>query len=162
MTFLKIISLLFCFIVLVPEVVQAQNSNEFLIYDKTFTFTEEEHGFHTFQPDEGSPANWLSPVNFFDGQMYKRFEIINIPSNTEGLLQICIWQDNNALENCSERPQFAGKGVYTSNDSPSTWWKLDGLPVDFSRPGDFLHIGVVLWDAQGKNVSDWVPSGDSA
>ena len=30
--------------------------------------------------------------------------------------------------------------------SPSTWWQLrEDAPVDFKRPEDFFHVGLVLW-----------------
>jgi len=53
--------------------------------------------------------------------------------------------------------------VSTRNSSPSTWWEKDYTkPLDFSRPGDFLHLGIPLWSDNTKLVSSWISNGDWA
>jgi hypothetical protein len=132
------------------------------IFDETFVSTEDEHGFHYFKVDSACSENWLDPFNYYEGTFHFRYEIIDYPSNEPFILNACIWsdQESNELwrESCPSHFSIPGKGVFTTQTSPSTWWQLHtDRPVDFSRVGDFHNLGIVFWCANGKNLSDWVP-----
>jgi hypothetical protein len=77
---------------------------EFLLYDETFTWTENTggdgcQGYHFWTGlGGGSYVNWKSPYDFQNGQFYFRYEILDQPELPGGVLiglNFCIWADNN-------------------------------------------------------------------
>jgi hypothetical protein len=147
-----------------PAFIHLANAQEMRIFDQTFTATEAEHGFHFFTVDSGCPSNWMEPYNYYEGIFHFRYEIIDYPSTEPFILNACIWSDKEPngpwRECCPSHFPVPGRGVFTTQTSPSTWWQLHKeKPVDFSRVQDFQRLGIVLWCANGKNLSDWVPEG---
>jgi hypothetical protein len=133
----------------------------FVVFDQTFTFTEEEHGFHYFEAPPDAPSNWVEPDDYWNGTWHVRYEILSQPTEEPCMLQIGIWQDfdypRHWLENVSKRTVCNGPGVYENADCPSTdWWRYKDNPLDLTRPKDFYKLGIVLWTGDAKNVSDWV------
>lgn len=144
------------------------NPGEILLGDKTFVFDGSNHGFELWDV-ENSPSNWFSPYNYFDGEIYERYEVISQETDRPSKLQFGIWQDGANGENCvrelmSDLNEINGEGdVVEVHSSPSTWWKSegDGHYVDFNRPNTFCYVGVPLWSDNRKLVSDWVEEEES-
>jgi hypothetical protein len=139
-------------------------SPEMLIADTIITTIENDHGFFFFQAPDQNP-NWLVPYDYYHGEFFYRFEVLNYPSEKSFMLSLCIWTDINGNweswnETCTRQVIISNKGIFTGNSVPSTWWVMDG-PVDFSRPEDFARFGLVIWCSNYKNLSDWVPSSNS-
>jgi len=141
----------------------SSSAAEVLMYDSTFTVTEEHHGFFYFKPRASSGGNWLSPIDYFNGKWCNRFEVLSCPPSSQNLnLSTCIWADvvgnwSSWKEQCGGLNSTPRPGVYEQISSPSSWWTLN-QPVDFSRVSDFRDCGVVLW-CGGQNMSDWVSGG---
>lgn len=72
-------------------------SQEFLLYDHTFTWHADDDpcgGFHYWQNFGEAPTmNWTSPFDYQSGRFYFRFEIINQPSDAPFQLNFCIWTE---------------------------------------------------------------------
>lgn len=134
--------------------------SEFLIFDEVFAFDEGLNGFKWFRPPAGAPADWTSPDDYENGQVYTRFEIFSQPTNAAGKLQFGIWQDGGKRETMSPHCELHGPGVVTHHASPSTWWERDpNHPVDFSRVADFLHCGIIVWSSEPFGyISTWNPN----
>jgi FG-GAP-like repeat len=151
---------------LVCGFINSASSAEFLVHDETFTMTEEGHGFHYFQYDQGSPSDWTTPDDYYSGQWHVRYEIINQPSSRPCQLQTCIWADwdypSHWTETCPVHTTLKGPGdVVEASCCPATWWNLHSDDkVDFSEPDTFRHLGVPLWSDNTKLVSDWVTDSD--
>jgi len=143
-----------CAMFALVSIIIAVHAKEIIIYDVRQTITESCNGFAYFQPDPRAGTNWLTPDNYYTGKWEARFEIFNYPSNERATLCICIWAKN-SNEMCGSFVDFSKPGVYTVSVSPSTYWKLGGQPVDFSRVGDLNHLGIVFW-CNGQNMSPWV------
>ncbi len=143
---------------------------EVLIYDGTFTTTAGDHGFAYFHASPASGMDWLAPADLYEGQWHIRYEVLDYPSGKPFQLSVCIWADvvredgkwKTWHETCARRTPISGKGVFTDVSSPADWWCLKGEPVDFARVGDFEKLGLVVWSADGRNVSDWVPDNESS
>jgi hypothetical protein len=138
---------------------------EMLIIDSLITTTVDDHGFVNFSPPVNLGTDWSSPYDFFNGSFYYRFEIIDYPSQDPFLINLCIWSDvignwESWNETCTTQLPVEGKGVFTGQSSPSSWW-FSKQPVDFSRVCDFDHLGLALWCANYKNLSDWIPASNS-
>jgi hypothetical protein len=132
-------------------------ASELLIFDWNQPVTTAERGFPWDKPPR-SEANgdWTKPVNYAEGTVYLRAEIRQMPSPRTVRLQFCHWQDNNALETCSS----LGRLVYLGQPVVLEWaqeigkmWKLDGRPLDWTRPRH--RCGVAVKNAAGLPVSDY-------
>jgi hypothetical protein len=148
----------------IPLVFIACNKNhdvppppEMLIIDSVMTITTNDNGFASFNAPANRGNNWLGPYDFYNGTFQCRYEILQYPSQKTFLINLCIWSDvvenwENYRETCSKQVTINGKGVFTSQSSPSSWWKLDE-PVDFSRVDDFYNMGIILWCENYQNLS---------
>ncbi len=97
--------------------------------------------------------DWLSPDNYFDGEFRMRFEVLEQPTDEPFKLQFGIWQDSylghDHLEQVCSRQEISKGTVFDASiGTPSDWWSLQGddNKLDFSRPEDFYHIGLILWN----------------
>ena len=143
------------------------SAQEMCLFDKTFTATTDEHGFHFFTVDSGFPGNWIDPFNYYEGTFHFRYEIIEYPGTEPFMLSVCIWSDlkkspqgkwETWRETCSTQLPVPGRGTFTTQTTPASWWLLHkDLPVDFTRINDFIRLGIVFWCSDRKNLSDWVP-----
>ena len=135
-------------------------SAEFLVANQQFIFSESEHGFHYFDARGDVPSDWMSPDDFYEGQWHVRYEIVDYPSSRGINLQSCIWSEvegnwSSWKETCSGYTACSGTGVFTANSSPSEWWTLNGVPVNFARPDLFHNLGIVLRNESTCIISDW-------
>lgn len=143
---------------------------EVVLYDGTFTTTVDDHGFRYFHAAPAAGLDWLTPANFYEGELHIRYEVLDYPSDKPFQLSVCIWADvakengkwKNWRETCARQTPIWGKGVFTQSSTPSDWWCLNGEPVDFGRIRDFEKLGLVLWSHDRRNMSDWVPADKSS
>ena len=157
-------------LLLVMAVGQPVTAAEVLIYDGTFTTTTADHGFAYFHAAPAAGTDWLAPANLHEGRWHIRYEVLDYPSDKPFQLSVCIWADvereggkwKTWRETCARQTPISGKGVFTASSSPADWWCLNGEPVDFARVRDFEKLGLVLWSADRRNMSDWVPAAESS
>jgi hypothetical protein len=147
--------------------------SELLLFDgDDRQFTYDDSGFHVLiNPGDSIPAdNWLDPVDYYNGEFQIRY-VINGPSDqAAGVLQVCIWTmgddgdgRNYFPESCGAQIPHEGVGEYLNSTvpdrlSPESWWKNEGVPLDFTHPERFL-IRVVLRGESGCNVTRYDVSG---
>jgi hypothetical protein len=140
-------------------------TGELLLYDGTdLRFSETDRGFlPLIEPGDPLPLdNWLSPTDYYNGQLQIRYTILGPEDQAAGKLQTCIWTMNGAYggrdyypESCSSQVSHNGPGSsYNTALAPASWWKLDGQPLDFTKPERFL-IRVVLRGTSGCNVTSY-------
>lgn len=145
-------------------------STEMLLFEgdgRQFTF--DDSGFHVLiNPGDQLPSgNWLDPVDYYNGEFHVRY-VINSPADQQaGKLQTCIWTmgddgvgGNYFPESCGQQVSHTGVGEYfvTNNLTPASWWKLDGVALDYSHPERFL-VRVVLRGESGCNVTRYNVTG---
>lgn len=145
-------------------------TTELLLFDgDNRQFTVADNGFHPLiQPGDALPAsNWLSPVDYYNGEIQIRYVINAPPTQVAGKLQVCLWTMGNGdgdgknyfPESCSEQVSHSGVGTYTiTKPTPASWWKNAGVPLDFTHPEWFL-IRAVLRGASGCNVTTYNVTG---
>ncbi len=132
-------------------------------------FTYDDSGFHVLiNPGDPLPApDWLAPVDFYEGEFQVRYLIEGPADQVPGKLQTCLWTmgddgvgGNYFPESCGQQVAHAGPGTYlvTNNLTPSTWWKNQGVPLDYAHPERFL-IRAVLRGESGCNVTRYDVNG---
>lgn len=78
-----------------PAAAAAQN-DQFVLVDTLYVHTTETKGFSYFGIPPDVPENWKKPVNFTDGRIHFRLEVLSKPSNVPVNYQLCIFQDRRA------------------------------------------------------------------
>lgn len=129
-------------------------ATEALMYDLNRVVTTKDRGFPRDQPPLNSGnGNWFNPVNFAQGTVYYRIEIRRQPQPQKMQVQLCIWQDAFALENCGQRVRVTGnpRTVITWSQPVQQMWKKGGKSIDWSRPR--LRYGLSFKTANGKPMS---------
>jgi len=159
-----------CLLLSLAALTHGVQATEVVLYDGTFTTTMADHGFGYFHAAPAAGMDWLSPADLYEGQWHIRYEVLDYPSSKPFQLSVCIWADvvrddgkwKTWRETCARRTPISGRGVFTDVSSPADWWCLKGEPVDFARVRDFEKLGLVVWSADGRNLSDWVPAAESS
>ena len=139
---------------------------EMLLVDKkNLQFVTKDNGFLALvKPgDPLAVKNWLTPVDYYNGEFQIRY-VISAPTNQKaGQLQTCIWTIGNAdgdgkdyfPESCSAQVPHSGVGTITNTKLvPASWWKKDGVPLDYSHPERFL-VRAVLRGSSGCVVTTY-------
>lgn len=133
------------------------NAQEFVILNDVVEFTmDSPHGYYFFDPDGTMPSNWASPYDYYNGQIYTRYEIISEATDETSYVQFGIWQDHvgtpppdcevSWTEQMAEPMRMDGPGsVQYNNSSPTTWWAICER-LDFSRVDKFWRLGIILWE----------------
>jgi len=136
--------------------------DEFVILNAIVDFPNgtSDEGFYFFPWNSNMPANWNSPKDFYNGQVYTRYEIISQVSSEPVGLQFGIWQrlpvgstdPDDLFENMEEVRQLNGVGsVATNNTSPASWWKYQG-GADFNQMNNIWHFGINPYKTKDGNV----------
>lgn len=133
-----------------------QTGEEKIVFNDDVQFTQSDGGFHVLKSAgsgiPGLPVNWLSPTNYYNGTWHFRYVIHSHPTNTAGKLQVCIWNmPGFKPESCGGKVAHQGVGTYTYSSVPSSWWKKDGVPLNFSNSSSFLIRVILLGLQSGGN-----------
>jgi hypothetical protein len=92
--------------------------------------------FKFFQMPSNTPSSWTSPVNYAQGTLYQRVEIIEKPTTTPVRYAICFFQDQVVAPRhaCGDltKMSFTGTGTFYSSQSMSTLYQYS-TAVDWTR-----------------------------
>ena len=75
-----------------------QPPDQFLLVDALHTHSLETKGFSYFPLTADVPDNWKAPVNFYEGAIHVRLEVISKPSEKPVNLQLCVFQDKHSSD----------------------------------------------------------------
>ncbi len=122
---------------------------EFVILNEIIDYpnSTDDNGFYFFYYNSSMPSNWLTPYNYYTGQVYTRYEIVSQASSEPVGLQFGIWQKlppvtGTLYENMEAVRALNGPGsMVTNNSSPSSWWKSNG-GCDFTQMDKVWHFGI--------------------
>ena len=134
------------FFSLIPRIGQ---SAEFVILNDVITYPNatDDNGFYFFYYNSSMPANWTTPNDYVNGEVWTRYEIISQATSTLLGLQFGIWQKlppvtGTLYENMASVNLLYGPGtVATDHSSPSTWWTYNG-GADFTKMDQVWHFGI--------------------
>ena len=146
--------------------------SELVVFDWNKPVTTTQKGFPWDNPPMASAnGNWTSPINFAEGTLYLRAEIFSIPVPQDDMkLQLCFWQYNNTLENCTNSRNVPGRAGTVAEWSVPVqgMWKKNGAVIDWVNPrdrngfaiknGEGLPVSSYSgWNWNGENPDDWYP-----
>ena len=106
-------------VMVIALIVTTLYAEQFVWIDDTFTFSS---GRICNVTESGTPNNFVNPVNYKDGMVYLRAEVVNKPTDHRMCLQMCIWEGG---ETCMYHTltQFSSTGdVGYGKQSPGSWW----------------------------------------
>ncbi len=136
---------------------------EFLIRDEIHTFSDnspifvENFGWHFWSDTSRYPENWYSPVNFWNGKIYTRWEILEQPTNTPCSIQVVWWKSlNDVQEELWDMPQHlnGGKGSVGQFSTVLSNYHVQGLGIDLHDTRNLWRQGIALIDdATGSPVT---------
>lgn len=133
--------------------------NELVIYSWNGKVTEANRGFPWHQPPKEN-GNWVTPVNYAQGTLYMRAEIVSQPVPQKDMrLQFCFWQrkgsNNFGLESCLTTKNVPGySGTVRCWSSPmGNLWKKGGRPIEWDRAR--YRVAVPIKNGAGKPVSNF-------
>ncbi|NJK86968.1 MAG: hypothetical protein HC906_14315 [Bacteroidales bacterium] len=111
---------------------------EYELYDGVFTYTFDEcrdDASFRFSPPPDLPADWTNPVNYNNGKLYIRYEVISQPTNTSAQILIALYQDSNDPVN-------------------PTYWKESTVPhVEIYGPGDVGTFDLIPSHINGSDAT---------
>ncbi len=136
---------------LTPALAWAQ-SDQFVLLDTQYIHNTSTRAFSFFPLAPGVPDNWRSPVNFADGTIYMRLEVLSKPGSNGVNYQICIFQDQHASPNhaCARYQFFTAPGLYTWSQAMPSLFQVANL--DWTRR--MLDTMLVVKDKDGDPVDD--------
>jgi hypothetical protein len=136
---------------------------EFLIRDEIHTFSDnspiavENNGWHFWYDTSRYPENWYSPVNFWNGKIYTRWEILEQPTNTPCSIQVVWWKSlNDVQEELWDIPQHlsGGRGSVGQFSTVLSNYHVQGLGIDLHDTRNLWRQGIALIDdATGSPVT---------
>lgn len=132
----------------------ATASNQLIILDTTYDHTTSTKAFSFFNIPSGIPSNLISPVNYAQGTLYQRLQVLTKPSSKNVKYQICLFQDQiiPSKHACSNEYSlsFTGTGTHYANQPVSTMFQYNN--INWGR--SLLTQMLVVKDINGKPVDD--------
>jgi hypothetical protein len=136
-------------------------AEQFVLIDETFTFTLEDaqpnsHYYGSvLNPDR--PVDWTSPIDYRDGTVHIRAEIIDKPEGSE-ITQWVICYIAQAGQGdhygCTGTGTYTEEGVYEHDEDMHDWWQND--IIDWTQGINEMHL--VLKDADDSlGFASWRP-----
>lgn len=120
-----------------PEPARA---NQFVLIDVTFTFTKEDAENSTpskshyyvrgDQVNPDRPKNWTSPVDFRNGTVHIRTEVLEKPEGGQPTTWSLCYIPNKGQKNgygCTHTGVYKEKGVYERDESMTKFWENDSI-----------------------------------
>jgi hypothetical protein len=118
---------------------RAHAQDQFVIADATFTATAQNtmQSQYPIAPLPAAPANWKSPVDFSNGTMYVRYEVLEKPSDATTYGNIC-FEQGKTLTCQGYPPPYTSEGVYMNNAKLPTFWQY-GM-IDWTKKIDRVYV----------------------
>lgn len=138
-----------CFVWLMLAGGDAAAQQQFVLVDATFTATAQNtmKSQYPIAPLPAAPSNWRTPINWAEGSIHVRLEVIEKPTALKTLGNVCF--ENSMTLTCQPYPPpFSSKGVYPSSAKISSFWQYDVF--DWTKKLDRVYV--VLKDENERIV----------
>jgi hypothetical protein len=128
------------FLVLIPNLLLAQQHNQFVLFDVEYTYTKEDadnskpsksHYYVTgdmLNPER--PTDWTSPVDYRNGSVHIRLEMLEKPSGNLPTTWTLCYIPNEGQGNgygCTSTGVYMKEGIYESNVSMTSFWENESI-----------------------------------
>jgi hypothetical protein len=138
-------------------------AEQFVLFDVTFAYTKgdamnatpSKSHYYVKGPliNPERPKDWTSPVDYRNGTLHVRLEVLDKPAGGEGTQwNICYIPNKgqNGGYGCTSTGVYTEKGVYDKDISMTSFWHNDGLVWEQG----VKQIDLVLKDAKGVKVHE--------
>jgi hypothetical protein len=119
---------------------KASWAEQFVLFDVTFTFTKEDADnskpskSHFYVKGDmlnpNRPKDWTSPVDYRNGTVHIRIEVLDRPASGEGTQWSLCYIPNKGQGNgygCTGTPIYTDKGVFERDVSMKSFWQNDAI-----------------------------------
>jgi hypothetical protein len=118
------------------------SAEQLVLFDVTFTYTWEDAAGSSpskshFYVNDGNvlntqrPDNWLSPVDYRNGSVHVRVEVIDKPPGDQtGYWSLC-YVANQGSYGCTNTGEYTAEGLYEKDVDMTSWWQNDQLDWAF-------------------------------
>ena len=117
-----------------------RRAQQFVLFDATFTFTKEDADTSKPSPSHyylkgdklnpDRPKDWTSPVDYRNGTVHVRTEVLEKPAGGEPTLWCLCYIPNKGQKNgygCLNTTLYKEKGVYEQDTSMTKFWQNDSI-----------------------------------
>jgi hypothetical protein len=118
----------------------AARADQFVLFDVNFTFTKQDADnsrpsqSHYYVKGDAlnpnRPRDWTSPVDYRNGTVHIRIEVLDRPASGEGTQWSLCYIPNHGQGNgygCTGTPVYFDKGVYEKDVSMKSFWENDAI-----------------------------------
>jgi hypothetical protein len=108
-------------------------AEQFVLFDTTFTFTkaDADNGtpnkshYYVREPllNVNRPVDWTSPVDYRNGTVHIRTEVIEKPAGSENTTWTLCYIPNEGHYGCTGSGIYTQKGVYERDEPMTKWWQ---------------------------------------
>jgi hypothetical protein len=123
------------------------HAQQFVLVDQTYTANQDntQDSHFTAELKPGIPTDLRAPINYANGSVHVALEMIESPSATDGLYNICL--ENSSDVACLPYVPYKGKGKYEDNPKFSTFWQNE--KVDWTK--GVSKVSLIIKDkSEGK------------
>ncbi|TWT55214.1 hypothetical protein Pla22_28690 [Rubripirellula amarantea] len=116
---------------------QISHAEQFVLFDRTFTFEQKEavatksHLFvNAKQLGEETPKDWTSPVDYRNGTVHVRIEVLDKPEGEVPTVWSLCYIPNRGQKNnygCTNTPRYTKPGVYEKVVKMNEFWENDSI-----------------------------------
>ena len=118
----------------------AARAEQFVLFDVTFTFTKQDADnsrpsqSHYYVKGDAlnpkRPRDWTSPVDYRNGTVHIRIEVLDRPASGEGTQWSLCYIPNRGQGNgygCTGTPVYTDKGVFEKDVSMTSFWENNAI-----------------------------------
>lgn len=131
------------------------SADQFVLFDVTFELTKEEadkkksHFFVTNEMlNKDTPKNWLSPIDYRNGTIHLRLEVLEKPAGDERTTWSVCYSPVKGQKNgygCTSTTAYNKKGVYEKDVEMTKFWENDSIVWTEG----IKHMSLVIKDGSG-------------
>lgn len=109
-------------------------ADQFILFDATFDYSWEDANnsspskSHYYVNDENfmnleRPENWVSPINYRDGSVHIRVEVLDKPAGDQSVGWALCYIANEGAYGCPYSEYYTAEGVFENDVSMADFWK---------------------------------------
>ncbi len=153
----------FIIIVCLMTVCSRSFAEQFLLFDATFDYTAEDAANSTPSKshyyikgkmlNEDRPKDWTSPVDYRNGTVHVRIEVMKVPKKFEPTTWSVCYIPNKGQKNgygCLGVNAYDKKGVYEQDISMTSFWENDSIVWSEG----IKQMDLVIKDKNGKKIHE--------
>jgi hypothetical protein len=139
----------------------AEPAKQFVLFDATFTYTKNDadnsipskshYYIYGYRLNAKRLPNWLSPVDFRNGTVHIRTEVLECPESGEPVQWSLCYIPNRGQGNgygCTGTDRYTQKGVYEKDVAMTSFWENNGIVWSEG----IKQMDLVMKDRDGNKV----------